>query len=150
MEREPAGMTLQPTALVHEAYLRLIGEGTGSELKWDSRGHFFAAAARAMRHILVERARRRGRVKHGGDRQRLPLDDALAGIDESGMDMVALDEALTALEGHNSRACQVVMMRYFAGLGVEETARAMDIGTTTVKAEWNYARAWLHRRMSEE
>lgn len=148
MEHEPAGMTLQPTALVHEAYLRLVGDGSGGELRWDSRGHFFAAAARAMRHILVERARRKGRIRHGGDRQRQPLDDELASFEPQDVDMIALDEALSELEGHNARVCQVVMLRYFAGLGVEETARALGVGTTTVKAEWNYARAWLHRQMA--
>lgn len=150
MDREPEGHTLQPTALVHEAYLRLVGSGSGREPKWDSRGHFFAAAARAMRHILVERARRRGRVRHGGDRARVPLDDHdLAKFDESGLDILALDEALDRLEQHNPRVCKVVMLRYFAGLSVEETAQAMGLGPTTVKAEWNYARAWLHRQMAD-
>jgi RNA polymerase sigma factor (TIGR02999 family) len=148
MDQEAAAHTLQPTALVHEAYLRLVGDGSGAELKWDSRGHFFAAAARAMRHILVERARRRGRIKHGGDRGRQALDDELASFEPKDLDMVALDDALTRLEAHNDQVCQVVMLRYFAGLGVEETAKALGIGTTTVKAQWNYARAWLHRQMA--
>lgn len=148
MDQEAALHTLQPTALVHEAYLRLVGDGSGAELKWDSRGHFFGAAARAMRHILVERARRRGRIKHGGDRARQVLADELASFEPQDLDMVALDEALTKLEAHNERVCQIVMLRYFAGLGVEETAKALGIGATTVKAEWNYARAWLHRQMA--
>jgi len=148
MDREPAGLTLQPTALVNEAYLRMVGDGSGGELKWDSRGHFFGAAARAMRHILVERARRRGRVRHGGDRAREPLSAEVAGIDPVEVDMIALDESLEKLEAHNARAFQVVMLRYFAGLGVDETAMAMGVGTTTVKAEWNFARAWLHRQMA--
>lgn len=147
MDREPAGHTLQATALVHEAYLRLVGDGSGAELKWDNRGHFFAAAARAMRHILVERARRHGRIKHGGDRKQVPLHEEAATFDAVGIDMVALDEALDRLEQHNQRVAQVVMLRYFAGLGIDDTAQALGIGTTTVKAEWNYARAWLHREM---
>lgn len=147
MDREPAGHTLQATALVHEAYLRLVGDGSGAELKWDSRGHFFAAAARAMRHILVERARRHGRLKHGGDRKQVPLSEEAATFDPLGIDMVALDEALDRLEKHNQRVAQVVMLRFFAGLGIDDTAQALGIGTTTVKAEWNYARAWLHREM---
>ena len=148
MEQEPAGLTLQPTALVHEAYLRLVGDSSGSDAKWDSRGHFFAAAALAMRRILVERARRHGRLKRGGDRRREILTDELASFEPVGVDMVALDEALTKLEQQNPRVSQVVMLRYFAGLGVEDTAAALGIGPTTVKSEWNYARAWLHREMA--
>ncbi|MCC6660466.1 MAG: RNA polymerase subunit sigma [Phycisphaerales bacterium] len=144
--REAPGQTLQPTALVHEAYLRLLGPGGGAELRWDSRGHFFAAAALAMRRILVERARARGRIKRGGGRGRVDLaDEPAAGIAEEPEDMLALDEALTALESHNPRVYRVVMLRYFAGLGLDDTAAALGIGATTVKAEWNYARAWLHR-----
>lgn len=148
MDREPAGHTLQPTALVHEAYLRLVGDESGSDVKWDNRGHFFAAAALAMRRILVERARKHGRIKRGGDRRRENLTDELASYEPADMDMVALDEALTKLEGQNPRVSRIVMLRYFAGLGVEDTAAALGIGPTTVKAEWNYARAWLHREMA--
>jgi RNA polymerase sigma factor (TIGR02999 family) len=129
--------------------MRLVGDESGSEPKWDSRGHFFAAAAQAMRRILVERARRHGRVKRGGGREREALTEDAATFDADGVDMVALDDALTRLQGHNPRVSQVVMLRYFAGLGVEQTAAALGIGPTTVKAEWNYARAWLHRAMSE-
>lgn len=146
--REPAGLTLQPTALVNEAYLRMVGAGSGREPKWDGRGHFFAAAARAMRHILVERARRRGRARHGAGLSREPLNEAMATLDPTNLDMIALDQALGELETASPRAHQVVMFRYFAGLGVEETALAMGLGTTTVKAEWNYARAWLHRKLA--
>lgn len=148
MEREPSGHTLQPTALVHEAYLRLVGAGDGSEPKWDSRGHFFAAAAIAMRRILVERARRQGRVKRGGGAPREALSENAAQVIEDPAEMLALDDALTSLEAHNPRVSQVVMLRYFAGLGVEDTGSALGIGVTTVKAEWNYARAWLHRQMN--
>src|ERR1051326_5476326 len=98
MDREPAGHTLQPTALVHEAYMRLVGDDPGSDPKWDSRGHFFAAAATAMRRILVERARRHGRIRHGGDRKREALSDDAATFDGDGLDMIALDDALTKLE----------------------------------------------------
>lgn len=151
LKREQAGGgTLQATALVHEAYLRLVGAGSGTEGAWESRGHFFAAAARAMRHILVERARRRGRVRHGADRSREPLTDAVASLEPDGVDVVGLDAALTALEAHHERAGRIVMLRYFAGLSIEEVAAALGIGVTAVKAEWNYAKAWLHRKMSPE
>jgi RNA polymerase sigma factor (TIGR02999 family) len=150
MGREPSGHTLQPTALVHEAYLRLVGGARGSEPKWDSRGHFFGAAAVAMRRILVERARARGRIKRGGARGRVGLSEEAAVVEfQEPDDMLALDEALTSLEAHNPRGCQVVMLRYFAGLGIEDTGAALGIGVTAVKAEWNYARAWLHRAMTE-
>ena len=149
LARERAGGTLQPTALVHEAYLRLIGDGSGAERAWDSRGHFFAAAARAMRHILVDRARRRGRARHGGHLDRRPLSDTIASFEPEDVDLVELDGALSALEAHNERVGRVVMLRYFAGLTNEDVAAALGIGVTTVKAEWNYARAWLHRRMTE-
>jgi RNA polymerase sigma factor (TIGR02999 family) len=150
LSREPAGLTLQPTALVHEAYLRLIGDGSGSELKWDSRGHFFGAAARAMRHILVERARRVSRVKHGGDRARVAFDEHIAPSGHEEVNLLALDDAMDRLEKHNPRVCQVVMLRYFAGLSVQETARALQLSPTTVKSEWSYARAWLLREMAEK
>lgn len=148
MEREPSGHTLQPTALVHEAYLRLLAGGDGSEPKWQSRGHFFGAAAIAMRRILVERARRQGRVKRGGGRSREVLSEDAAQVIEDPEELLALDDALTRLEAHNPRVSQVVMLRYFAGLGLEDTGSALGVGVTTVKAEWNYARAWLHRQMS--
>jgi RNA polymerase sigma factor (TIGR02999 family) len=149
LANERQAVTLQPTALVHEAYLRLIGAGSGAQPSWDSRGHFFSAAAQAMRRILVERARRRGRIRHGGDRERLELTETIASFEPEGVDLVGLDDALTALEAHNERVARVVMLRYFAGLGIEDVAAALGVGVTTVKAEWNYARAWLHRRMTE-
>ncbi|MFM9996374.1 MAG: ECF-type sigma factor [Phycisphaerales bacterium] len=149
LANEKAGLTLQPTALVHEAYLRLIGSGTGAEPSWDSRGHFFAAAAMAMRRILVERARKKGRIRHGGDRERVPLTETVSSFEPEDVDLVALDDALNALEAHNQRVGRVVMLRYFAGLGIEDVAAALGVGVTTVKAEWNYARAWLHRRLAD-
>lgn len=152
MAQEPAGLTLQPTALVHEAYLRLLGvEGLGHEPAWQNRAHFFGAAAIAMRRILVERARSVGRLKRGGNRHRVELSDQPQhrGI-VSEVDLIGLDDALTKLEKHDARKSQVVMLRYFAGLSVEQTAMAMNLSPTTVKADWNYARAWLRREIEGE
>src|SRR5438874_2358655 len=112
--REKPGQTLQPTALVHEAYLRLIGPVDAR--RWNDRGHFFAAAAEAMRHILVDNARRKRRVKHGGGRQRVPLDDVMPEPPTSAVDLLALDEALTRLAGEDPEAAHVVQLRYFAGV----------------------------------
>ncbi len=147
MAKEPAGLTIQPTALVHEAYLRLIG---GSPVQWDDRGHFFAAAATAMRRILVERARRYRRVKRGGGRKRIDLEDMDVVAAPESVDLVGLDQSLKALEERDPRMAQIVMLRFFAGLGVEETAAALDISPRTVKREWALARAWLFRQMGGE
>ncbi|HEX5215111.1 MAG TPA: ECF-type sigma factor [Vicinamibacterales bacterium] len=140
--REPAGLTLQPTALVHEAYLR-IADGR-SDRKWDHRGHFFAAAAIAMRRILVERARHYRRVKHGGQERRVELDQDAPAPGEELEDVLAIDQALSRLERIDTGKAKVVMLRYFAGLTIEETAAALDISPATVKNEWAFARAWLH------
>ena len=137
--------TLQPTALVHEAYLRVSGEG--EERHWDRRGHFFAAAALAMRRILVERARHYQRLKHGSAEERVDLDSGIMRADPSLTDLVAVDEALTRLEQTDARKAQIVSLRYFAGLSVEETAAALDLSPATVKNEWKFARAWLHRAL---
>jgi RNA polymerase sigma factor (TIGR02999 family) len=151
--REPgagAGMTLDATALVHEAYLRVIGEDRQSK-QWDNRGHFFAAAALAMRRILVERARHRKRLKHGGGRAKAELSDAageVEAVQRDQTDLMDLDEALTRLERFDPRKAKVVSLRYFAGLSIEETAHAMDLSPATVKNEWAFARAWLHRELS--
>ncbi len=147
MKRESEGQTLQPTALVHEAYMRLVGDG---DLKWDNRGHFFGAAARAMRRILVERARSRGRIKRGGDRKRVDLADEVLAVEPESTDLLALDGALERLEKYDSRKCEVVMLRYFAGLSIEETAAGMGLSPATVKNEWAFARAWLHRELQKE
>lgn len=147
LSRERAAQTFQATALVHEAYLRLLGDAAGTELKWDSRGHFFAAAALAMRRILVEKARARGRVKRGGGQARVPLQADVAALEPEGDDLLALDEAMKKLEAHDERKHRVVMLRYFAGLGFEDVAALTGLGLTTVKADWAYARAWLHREM---
>jgi len=139
-------MTLQATALVHEAYLRLVGEEPAGSL-WSGRGHFFGAAARAMRRILVERSRRKARARHGGDARRVELCESVVLGAEDDVDYLALDAALERLEGLEPRRHEVVMLRYFAGLGVEETARVLGIAPATVKADWSFARAWLHREL---
>jgi RNA polymerase sigma factor (TIGR02999 family) len=151
MASEPGGLTLQPTALVHEAYLRLVGDGPGQQ--WNSRGHFFAAAAMAMRRILIERARQKQAEKHGGGRQRVSLADAEpsahAGEPEPEA-LVALDAALVRLEKLDARKAKVVMLRYFAGLSIEQTAQAIGLSVTTVKQEWQFARAWLQSEIERQ
>lgn len=141
MAGERADHTLGATALVHEAYLRLVGD---RPLPWQNRAHFYAAAAEAMRRILVERARRRGRIKHGGGRQRVPLDDVAVETDEKFLNYVVLDEALCRMKKQDERMSQVVMLRFFAGLTIEDTAQALGISPMTVKREWACARAWLY------
>jgi RNA polymerase sigma factor (TIGR02999 family) len=143
-ERQPH-QTLQPTALVHEAYMRV--SGSDHARLWDRRGHFFAAAALAMRRILVERARHYQRIKHGSDQERVELDSSIMRADPALTDLVAVDEALTRLEQTDPRKAQIVSLRYFAGLSVEETAAAMDLSPATIKNEWKFARAWLHRAL---
>src|SRR5688572_13066655 len=140
LRRESHTLTLQPTALVHEAYLRV---DAGAGRRWDGRGHFFAAAAIAMRRILVERARHRHRLKHGGEQHRVDITSEPAASSADPDDVLAVDGALDQLQRLDSRKAQVVMLRYFAGLTVEETAAALDLSTATVKTEWAFARAWL-------
>ena len=148
MAHEPPGQTLQPTALVHEAYVRLVD---AKDVRWDSRGHFFAAAARAMRQILVNRALRRRALKRGGDRRRVSLDEVEPVADDWPPDqVVALDEALGRLERVDPRKTKIVMLRFFAGLTIEETAEALGISRTTVKDEWQFAKAWLYREMTRD
>jgi RNA polymerase sigma factor (TIGR02999 family) len=147
MRHEPGGLTLQPTALVHEAYLRLVGDGAVS---WNGRGHFFGAAAEAMRRILVDRARKAQRVKHGGDRRRTELegaDAALSGDDASSDEILALDEALRKFEAEDPTRSSVARLRYFAGLSIEQAADVLGISKATVSRHWTYARAWLCREM---
>jgi RNA polymerase sigma factor (TIGR02999 family) len=139
-ERQPH-QTLQPTALVHEAYLRV----SGHPRQWDRRGHFFAAAALAMRRILVERARHYRRIKHGGGGEHVDVDDGIAAADPQLTDVIAIDEALSQLEAADPRKAKIVALRYFAGLSIEETAAALDLSPATVKNEWTFARAWLFR-----
>lgn len=146
MTQEKSGHTLQPTALVHEAFLRLVG-GDHAQA-WDGRAHFFAAAAESMRRILIESARRRNTEKRGGDRQRseLSADDAIIDPDDSET-LLALDEALTRLAEVDSQLARLVELRYFTGLTIDETAKVLNISPRTTKRNWAYARAWLRREM---
>lgn len=146
LNREPAQNTLQPTMLVHEAYIRLVGS---DDIRWDDRGHFFGAAALAMRRILVERARHRKRIKQGGDLVRQADFEEPESMDPSATDLIALDEALHLLEQKDKRMYQVVMLRYFAGLSVEEAAKALDTSARTVKREWQVAKVMLQHWMSK-
>lgn len=140
------GQTLQPTALVHEAYLRLVrNEDPG----WAGRRHFFGAAARAMREILIEQARRKGARKHGGGGQRVELVDGLAVIEPPADDLLALDEAIQRLQVDRPDLAEIVLLRYFTGLSIEETAAVVGRSASTVKREWRFARAWLARELGE-
>lgn len=140
--------TLQPTALVHEAYVRLVG-GDGKEIRWDNRRHFFGAAAIAMRNILVDHARHRRRLKRGGDRKRVELHEGDAiEMPETSFDMIELDEALRRLAELDERKCDVVMLRFFAGLTVEDCASVLGVSTATVDRWWAFSRAWLHRELA--
>jgi RNA polymerase sigma factor (TIGR02999 family) len=142
---ERPGQTLQATALVHEAFLRLVNNSEAQ--RWNSRGHFFGAAAEAMRRILVEQARHKQRVRHGGGLQRVDLDGQLAISSAADDDLLALDEALERLSAEQSEAAEVVKLRYFAGLTIEETAAALDVSVRTVNRHWAYARAWLYQQL---
>src|SRR5215471_11483752 len=147
MAQEKPGQTLQATALVHEAYLRLVaspGRQSGeSGQHWDSRGHFFAAAAESMRRILVESARKKKRQRHGGGRRRVDLQEAVSLTDSAQDDLLALDEALTRLAAREPAKAELVKLRYFAGLSIDEAAALMHISRTTAKRYWAFARAWL-------
>jgi RNA polymerase sigma factor (TIGR02999 family) len=147
LAHENPGQTLQPTALVHEAYLRLIGSGD-EVAEWDGRRHFFAAAAEAMRRILVERARRRATLKHGGEFRRVDLDGELFVGQERATELLALDEALAALEQHDPQAAQVVKLRYFAGLSHQDSARAMKLSRRAADRLWVLAKTWLYQRLT--
>jgi RNA polymerase sigma factor (TIGR02999 family) len=148
MAQEKPGQTLQPTALVHEAYLRLVGPG--EERPWDNRGHFFAAAAEAMRRILVENARRKRSLKRGGERQRLDLDLEQPVEVERSAPLLALDEALDRLETRDADKAQLVKLRYFAGMTIEQAAETLGISVTTANRWWSYARAWLHEEIRRD
>lgn len=138
---EPAGHTLQPTALVHEAYLRLVGTPGGA--RWDHRGHFFAACAEAMRRILIDAARRKNRGKHGGGLNRHDATDHFIAAPQPDEDLVALDAALTRFEAIEPQKAELVKLRYFAGLTIEEAAEALGISPATAKRHWAYSKAWL-------
>ncbi len=147
LAQEKPGQTLQATALVHEVYLRLVDVEQAQ--RWNSRGHFFAAAAEAMRRILVEDARRKMRVKRGGGHQRVTLDEVLS-IAEPREDLLALDEALTRLASEDPAKADIVKLRYFAGLSLEEAAACLGISLATAKRRWSVARAWLFDALSDE
>jgi RNA polymerase sigma factor (TIGR02999 family) len=141
LAQERLGQTLQATALVHEAYLRLV-DGAETQ-RWNSRGHFFAAAAEAMRRILINRARDKGRLKRGGQFQRIDLEKIQLATDAPSSDLLAIDESLALLAAENPQCAEVVKLRFFAGLSIDESASALGISTSTAKRHWGYARAWL-------
>jgi RNA polymerase sigma factor (TIGR02999 family) len=156
LAQEKPGQTLQATALVHEAYLRLVSstpstagpEGDPAGLGWQSRGHFFAAAAEAMRRILIDSARRKRRAKHGGSRHRVDLEQACPVAEEPSDDLEALDEALGRLEATDPPAAQLVKLRYFAGLTMPQAAEALGLSLRTAQRNWTYARTWLRRELA--
>lgn len=140
------GQTLQPTALVHEAYLRLV---RGKDPGWEGRRHFFGAAARAMREILIEQARRKAALKHGGGAGRVELGDGLAVIEPPADDLLALDEAMQKLQAARPDLAEIVMLRYYTGLSFEESAGVVGSSLSTVKRQWRFARAWLARELGD-
>jgi RNA polymerase sigma factor (TIGR02999 family) len=144
MEEKP-GQTLQATALVHEAYLRLVG--AQNEQQWDSRGHFFAAAAEAMRRVLLNRARDKNRAKRGGARRRVDLDKIEIALDTNDEQLIALDEALTLLAVEDADAARLVNLRFFGGLTLKEAAVSLGLALRTAERQWAYARAWLYARL---
>lgn len=148
LAREKPGQTLQATALVHEAYLRLVDGGNGR--RWASRGHFFAAAAEAMRRILVESARRKQSLKHGGGRERVGLEPIEIAAPEIPDDLLALDEALTQLAATDPQAAELVKLRYFAGFTIKEAAEVLGVSPRTADLIWAYARAWLLQKLRDE
>jgi RNA polymerase sigma factor (TIGR02999 family) len=147
LAQESAGQTLQATALVHDAYIRLVNVEKAQH--WNSRGHFFAAAAEAMRRILVENARRRARVKHGGDREEITLDSALV-APEDDQELLALDAALDRLAGEDPLATDLVKLRFFAGLTNQQAAQMLEISPRKADFLWSFARAWLRREIEGE
>jgi RNA polymerase sigma factor (TIGR02999 family) len=146
MSREPPGQTLQATALVHEAYIRLVGS---QDQNWSGRTHFFAAAAEAMRRILIDNARRKQRLKRGGGQQKVGLTDAEPAIEGPSDDLIALDEALARLAEIDKTKADLVKLRYFAGLTLEQAAGVLNLPERTAKRYWAHARAWLYRQVSD-
>jgi RNA polymerase sigma factor (TIGR02999 family) len=147
LAQEKSGQTLQATALVHEAYVRLVGSGdtaAAGEQRWDSRGHFFAAAAEAMRRILIDRARQERAAKRGGGRKRLDIDALDLATEATPEQLLSVDDALTKLASADPAAARLVQLRYFAGLTVAEAGKALGISTAAAYRHWKYARAWLH------
>jgi RNA polymerase sigma factor (TIGR02999 family) len=148
LAREKPGQTLQATALVHEAYLRLVGNDDSQ--RWDGRGHFFAAAAEAMRRILVDNARRRQSLKRGGDADQIQLDELLQPAGQDPVDLLTLDEALTKLAESHPVNAQIVKLRYFGGCTLEETAEMLGLSRANTERKWAYARAWLFGQLNAE
>ena len=146
LAREAPGHTLQATALVHEAYLRLVD--TDHAQPWNSRAHFFSAAAEAMRRILIERARHRQRLRHGGGRTRIDLDEACPMVSPPSDDLLALDEALTRLAAHDPVRAELVKLRFFAGLTMPEAAQALGVSLATAERYWTFARTWLYTELT--
>ena len=147
LRRERANHTLQTTALIHEAYLKLVDQ---RKVKWQNRAHFFAIAAQAMRRILVDYARERKREKRGGAAENLPIDEAFqVASKEKNIDLVALDEALTRLAEFDERQARIVELKYFSGLDIDETAEVLGISNATVRRDWNIAKAWLKQEISK-
>lgn len=146
LSTERAGATLQPTALVHEAYMKLVG---GKDVSWNSRGHFFGAAAQAMRRILVDRARTNNAIKRGGNRERVELGDQAMAVEPGAASMLLIDEALVKLEAYDAVKARIVMLRFFSGLTIEEIAMAMDMTVSQVKTSWEFSRAWLHSQLKK-
>ena len=147
MQRERAGHTLGTTALVHECYLNLVDQ---TRTSWQDRTHFYAVASKAMRHILIDYARRRTAQKRGGDRNQVTLDDAMAAVETQAAELMALDEALTALAERHPRMAQVVECRFFGGMTVKEIAAALDVSARTVERDWTRAKAYLHQALAAE
>ncbi len=147
LRQQKPGQTLQATALVHEAYLRLVG--VQKTQRWDSRGHFFAAAAESMRRILLNRARDRNRLKRGGDRRRIGLDQVELALDSSDEQLIALDEALALLAVEDPIAAKLVNLRFFAGLTLKDSAASLGLAMRTAERQWAYARAWLYARLRQ-
>ena len=146
LSRERGGHTLQTTALVHEVYLKLVKQ---ENIAWESRSHFFGIAARLMRQILIDYARTKQRAKRGGAQDKVPLENALTvGISDTNFDLLALDEALTRLAAKEEDLAKIVELRFFSGLSVEDTAEVLDISDSTVKRDWQLAKAWLHRELT--
>ena len=146
LRRERPDHTLQATALVHEAYIRLVGS---HEVAWENRAHFYVAAAEAMRRVLIEHARKRGRIKRGGDRKRVPLSAVYLAEEAHPEEIMSVDTAIRRLEERDSRMARIVRLRFFAGLSVEDTAETLGLSDRTVRREWALARAWLHRELGE-
>jgi len=146
MAREKHAHSVQPTSLVHQAYLRLLGD---NQPHWEGRGHFFAAAAEAMRRILIEKARQRASLKRGGELRRTAYDNTLPGAGQDPAELLALDAALDGLEQRDKEMANVVKLRYFAGLTVEETAEALGLSPRSVNRHWTAARAWLRKNMDD-